>query len=250
MKFLLAVSLIATLPCAAQDGSVSIPDSNAEALAVCAVLESPPKRFTPYEFARATLVSLWYARNAAERSREMNQAANGASNSFSAVTAMMRITKTSTNDFMCAKRSIKPFAVKQAGENISTASDFLAVVYDSHISINARMLDLLKKLDTMPQAELMDQISTLQVERSQRWADLVEPTTLAVISLVDGSRANESGKATWLVIAKAQKKALLDWANEHFPEYSNGTPKDQWSDPAKTAQLYFTFLNGRKCADE
>jgi hypothetical protein len=112
------------------------------------------------------------------------------------------------------------------------------------------LLDLLKKLDRTGQAEMMDQFSTLQVERGQRWADLVKPTTLALLSLVDLSRADENGKANLLVVTKGQKKALLDWASEHFPEFKNGTPQDRWSDPAKTAQMYFTFLNARKGSDE
>jgi hypothetical protein len=62
--------------------------------------------------------------------------------------------------------------------------------------------------------------------------------------------AHEKGTTTRVSITKAQKKALLDWTNAHFPEFTNGTPKDKWSDPAKTAQMFFTMFEGRKCSDE
>jgi len=102
--------MLATVPCFSQNGStVATADSNAEAMVVCpADLNSSPE-FTPYGFTKATLTSLWYARNAAERSTEITEAAKETDNAFSLFTAIMRITKTSTNDFICAKRSVKPF---------------------------------------------------------------------------------------------------------------------------------------------
>ncbi len=229
--------------------TAQVPDSKTEALVSYPALLQP-EPLTPYGFAKATLVSLWYARNGAERSTEFKRAASETNNSFSYLTATMRIIKSSTNDFICAKRSVKPFAVEQSGENSRTAAHFLAVVYDAHININQRLLDLLKKLDSTSQAEQMDKFSTLQVERDQRWADLVAPTGLALGLLIDLERTDENGKANRLVITKAQKRTLLDWADEHFPEFKNGTPKDRWSDPAKTAQMYFSFFKGRKCSDE
>jgi hypothetical protein len=63
-------------------------------------------------------------------------------------------------------------------------------------------------------------------------------------------RPDENGKTTRLVITKMQKQALVNWANEHFQEFRNGTPKEEWSEPAKTAQLYFRIFDGRKCSDE
>lgn len=229
--------------------SAQVPDWKAEALVVCPGLLQP-EPLTPPGFAKATLVSLWYARNAAERANEIKQSARETDNYLSWLAAMMRITKTSTNDFICAKRSVKPFAAKQSDENIRIAAGLLVVVYDAHISINLRALDVLKKLDSTNSVEVMDQITTLQVERGQRWADLVQPTTLALMLLIDPKRTDQNGNANWLVVTKAQKKMLLDWADEHFPEFKNGTPKEQWSEPAKTAQLYFSLFDRRKCSDE
>jgi hypothetical protein len=106
------------------------PDANAEALVNCPGLLLP-EPLTPYGFAKTTLVSLWYARNADQHSAEITQAKNESNNSFALMTATMRATKMSTNDFICAKRSVKSFAVKASGENIQATADFLVDVYDA-----------------------------------------------------------------------------------------------------------------------
>ena len=243
---LLATAIVLLVPVVSH---AQAPDSISEELVVCPGLLQP-EPLTPYGFAKGTLVSLWFARNAAERATEIKKSEKESDNYFSFMTAMMRITKESTNDFVCAKRSVKPFRTDSIGENIKTAADFLTVVYNAHIGINQRILDLLKRFETIPQAELMDKISTLQVERDQRWADLVKPTELALVSLTDFARTDKDGHANVLIITRAQKRTLLEWADEHFPEFKNAIPKDQWSDPAKTAHMYFTFFQGRKCSDE
>ena len=226
-----------------------IPDARAEAAVSCPVLLQPEK-LVPYGFAKATLVSLWYAKTAAEHASEIQRISQAGDSAFSFMTEVMRITKTSTNDFICAKRVISPFATSQSGENIGTAASLMAVVYDAHISINTRLLDVVRNIENTDQAKLADQLSTLQVERGQRWADLVEPSTLALLSLVDLKRTDANGKANILMITKAQKAWLLNWATGNFPEFGDGTPKDRWSDPAKTVQLYFQFLLPRKGTDE
>src|ERR1700681_1088244 len=72
----------------------------------------PQKQLTPYENAKATLVSLWYARTAALHGTEFQKEAKKENyDTFQLVTAMMRSNKISTNDFICAKRSIEPFAL-------------------------------------------------------------------------------------------------------------------------------------------
>jgi hypothetical protein len=210
---------------------------------------SPPKQLTPYENAKAVLVSLWYARNAALRGAEFEQETKkGNYDTFQVMTAMMRTTKILTNDFICAKRSIEPFALGDSPSQV--AAKFLAKTYDSHIDINRRLLDLLKNLEKTNQVEIMDQMSSLQVERGQRFSDLVKPTGLALMSLIDLDRTDEPGKTTRVIITKAQKQDLLKWANEHFVEFTNGEPSDQWTDPAKTAHMYFDVFKGRKCSDE
>jgi hypothetical protein len=226
---------------------------------------------TPYSFARADLASLWHARNAVKDAlAEMKQNNHAQASAFSTMTAMMRSTKVSTNDFICAKQLLEEYtspkhlkaATASDAENIATAAKFAVMVYDEHSDINRRMLELLKKLSADSNtAELSDQISTLQVERGQRWADLVSPTTIAAMILVDARPTDDEGKfikttdpsvvrTKRLAITKKQKQELLDWANEHFTELKDGTPEDQWSDPTKTATLYMKVFAGRKCADE
>jgi hypothetical protein len=217
-------------------------------LTFCAQEAPPPQQLTAYEFAKATLASLWYARNGANRGAEIKQATDEANNWFSLTTAWMRINKTSTNDFICAKRSIEPFI--NGDKNTALAAKFLAAVYDAHIDLNNRVNDLLKKLGGTNQADFMDQISTLQVERDQRYADLVRPAALAFMSLVDLQRTDNPNQTTRLIITKAQKQALVKWANEHFVEFTNGTPEKEWADPAKTAHMTLEVFNGRKCSDE
>ncbi len=249
MKALVSFMLLFALPCISQ--TLSAPaESRAEALAVCSAVDTEPLTLTPYGFAKATAISLWYARNAAERGNEIKKMSRGMDNMFSWITAMMRINKTATNDFYCAKRPLKQFAVKDSNEDVRTASDFMMVVYDAHITINERMNDLLKNLDKTDRGELMDKISTLQVERGQRWADLVQPTAIALMMMVDLKRTDVPHRTTRLLITKAQKASILAWIDGHFPEFNDGTSKEEWSDPAKTAQMFFKVFEGRKCADE
>jgi len=223
------------------------PETQAEALAVCSVIESEP--LTPYGFGMGTLISLSYARDAAARGDEIKQVAKESDNMFSLITGLMRVTKMSTNDFLCAKHSLRPFIGKGSNENTKLAAEYLMVVYDSHIAIDNQMIDLYKHMDNLG-PDLMDKISTLQVERGQRWADLVKPTSLALLMMVDGKNTDVPGKTTRLAITKDEKKTRLAFIEDHFPEFKNGTPRDQWADPAKTAQMYFTIFEGRKCSDE
>jgi hypothetical protein len=224
-----------------------VPNEKAEALVSCPVAIQTDA--TRYGFAKATLVSLWYAKTAAERGIEMKHEINEATTTFSQITAMMRTAKESTNDFICAKQPLKPFA-RIKNEDISTDATYLLMVYDQHIDINRRLISLIKQMDTLKEAELMDQISTLQVERGQRWSDLVQPTLLTLMLLVDGDRPDEQGGTRWLAITGAQKKELLDWSYDHFAEFKDGSPKERWSDPAKTAELYVKFLHEHRGSDE
>jgi len=232
--------------CAAWVSQAQAPD--AKALVSCPVMvqAEPP----PYGLAKAGLVSLWYAKTAVGRGDEINEEAKKADNEFTLMTAMMRSAKLATNDFICAKQPLKPFATKRNSEESRLAAEAMLIAYDQHIDIDRRLINLLKKMDSMKPSELMDQISTLQVERGQRYSDLVQPTGLALMLLVDVDRPDEKGGTRWLKITKAQKQALLDWASEYFPEFQNGTPKDKWADPAKTAELYLVFLNEHRGSDE
>jgi hypothetical protein len=241
--FLLIVA-ISAVPALGQKAN---PDVQAENLAACSVIVAEPQ--TPYGFAKAALVSLWYAKTAANRADEIRQAANDSTNMFSLVTGLMRVTKTATNDFLCARHSLRPFIGKNGNEDIRTAADFMMLVYSGHIAINDQMLELYKNLGELGPA-LADKISTLQVERDKRWSDLVPATSMALLMMVDTKRTDEPEKTTRLVITKEQKQSLLKFIDGHFPEFKDGTPREKWSDPSKTAEMYFKVFEGRKCADE
>jgi hypothetical protein len=248
VKTLPLILMLASVPCIAQTPVVPVPDAKAEALVSCAQDSVPT--LTPYGLAKAMLSSLWYARNAGDRGTQIKQAASENDSEIAYRTALMRIVKMGTNDFICAKRAINPFSMKANDENTRTVAHFMMMTYDQHISINQRMLQIVKTLNYNDMTGFMDQISTLQVERDQRWADLVKPTGLSLMLLVDQKRIDKNGKSKWLIITKAQKETLLKWATENFPEFNNGTPQEKWSDPAKTAQMYFMFLEQWKCSDE
>ena len=97
---------------------------------------------TPYGFARANLASLWYARNSVRDALAEMKQGQGEASAFSTLTAMMRGTKISTNDFICAKGLLEPYispkthltsATALQVENIQTAAKFAIMVYDQHI---------------------------------------------------------------------------------------------------------------------
>jgi hypothetical protein len=244
--------------------------SRKEAQINCGVdLEKLP--MTSYGFATATLKSLGSARDAVNDAEAGFDAARSVDNRSAAVTGMMRGLKLATNDFICAKQAVKPFTSQAAlssltpiqRENITTAATVLTLVYDQKIAFNDRVLELLKRLGSgrLNITELSHQLSTMQIESDQVWRDLVAPVAVSLTMLVDMRATDESGNfiknsdrnvgyTKRLVITKAQKQALLDRLNQHFPELKDGTPQDKTADPAKTATLYLKAFDGRLCSDE
>ena len=142
------------------------------------------------------------------------------------------------------------------------AAAALVIAYDKRIAINDRELQVIKKLPSnVNMADLNDRISTLHVESGQVWDDLVPPVGMSALLLMNLRATDENGNLTHtsdldagyterLMITRAQKQAILDWLNEHFPELKDGTPEDKISDAAKTAELYLNFFAGRLCSDE
>ena len=244
------MAVFLSISCAASVSQTQLPDEKAEAAVTCPFADQLQPQLTPYGLTNAALISLWYARQAGSRGEELKKEAHENDSAFTQVTAMMRLTKVSTNDFVCAKRPMIPFTTKENGENTQTAAKYFIAIYDGFIVLNQRMIDLLKNLDNAKSAELADQMSTLQVERGQLWSELDRPTLMVLLPLVNADRPDEQGGSRWLVITKAQKQALLSWAYEHFPELKDGTPKDKWSGTTQTAELYIEFLNGRRGSDE
>jgi hypothetical protein len=202
-----------------------------------------PEDTGAYAFARANLLALWYGKVAAvDGMAELQKAQEENAGPFSVLAAMMRGTKLGTNDYVCAKRAISRFGVPQSGKNIQTMAELLTTVYTTHILINEATLKILKEEfkfgmeNNMP--KIMDRMSTLQVQRGQAWSDVTTPTTMALLLLVDQARPNEKEKLDHIILTVAQKKALLNWINEHFSELSDGTPEDQLLPPAQNVKLY------------
>src|ERR1035437_3708361 len=95
----LTLVLVLVLSCPAQPlPAVTMPDAKTEAAVFCSEeLYLASIQPNPYGFAKATLASLWFARNAAETAKDILQAAKETDNMLSFSTALMRITKTSTS---------------------------------------------------------------------------------------------------------------------------------------------------------
>ena len=111
---------------------------------VCAT-EFRPAALSQYGFARAMLESLWYARTAVKDAAKEIQQGQKTGDSLAFLTASMRATKLSTNDFICAKRTVERFASPKTQllsvnadqrDKIRTAAKFALKVYDAHIDIN------------------------------------------------------------------------------------------------------------------
>lgn len=230
------------------------PETKEEALTNCddlawAMSPVPPKSDV-YEFAKAVIASLWYANKATKTNETDAAKADISASGFSLVTAMMRDSKYSTNNYICAKRAVRPFTAKKDGENISLAATALWYAYDQNIDLNNRALALIKRIGKMPEAELMDKLSTIQVERTERLKDLTQPSSLALMMLIDPNRSDEQGHATFLIITKEQKKVLWDWAVAHFPEFKQEGESRKWNEAVADAHLLFNLFNARKCVDE
>jgi hypothetical protein len=95
----------------------------------------------------------------------------------------------------------------------------------------------------------MAKTAGIEVERNRLWTELDAAVVKASMVLVDQTHAI-AGRTPRLVITKAQKQQLLAWVDQHFPEFKGGIPKDQWTNPARSVQVYLRVFGGRKCADE
>lgn len=219
-----------------------------------------PEGLTAYGFAKATLVSLWYARNSAGKldSISPDPLCDGATWRI-----VKRTFDMSTSDLICAKEPVQEFWSDEAGNDLSTVAKLLATTYDGLISVNQRQMDFIEKRHTLAVRnkdlylqqflehiqEEMNAMLAIQFERRDRWNDLGMQAERAVVFLFDLQRRDEQGVAG-LSMTKAQKETLLNWANEHFSEFTDGSPKDKWTEPAKIAHTYVEQFEGRKCIDE
>jgi hypothetical protein len=220
----------------------------------------------PYQFAKAVLVSLFDAHAAIKDPlKELTEAQEKDLTPFGLLAAVMRGNKLSTNAYVCAQRSITNFIAEmptmKAGpgdkkwietqhSTLQAGADLLKGSYYTQILINMRVLQLLNQLgDKNDMTKLMDTISTLEVERGQRFDDLLGTTTTALMLLRDITRPDEQNHISRLIITRAQGLRLVDWVKGHFPELSDGTSKVD--KPAQTAGLYLSLNDPKwKYADE
>ena len=192
------------------------------------------------------------------------------SNYISVMTAMLRVIKLSTNDYVCANRAVAPFAVKQTRwisstpaqrDNLGKAAAAFVLVYEKDISLNRRTLDLLRSKLPYDPIEYIDRISTLQVEREENFHQLPNLVTLTLLSLIDlrptdvkgnfiQPTSTEKGHTTRITLTKQQKQEMLDFIATSFPNLSNGTPKDKLTMTESMAGVYLVLLDGHFCLDE
>lgn len=199
------------------------------------------QKITAYGFAAATLEALSFARKAVKAGTEGLQAATANSkNSFEFVTDVMAAIKTSSNYYECSRATMARFAVPAAGQN-EQAAQLAALDYFAHIDINNRLMNFFKEHGLAADSETADTLSSLQVERGQRWADLVPCVTMAVLSLYDKDHPDSAGHVSRLIITNTQEKFLFAYAHDNFPELSNKSNPDSYSEPVKDAVL---MLNG------
>ncbi len=260
------VFAVIAYPCLAV-ASAQVNQRGSESLIAC---DNPPQSLTPYGFAMATLNSLWQANAATLHATSQTATPESRATPSALLTAMMRGTKLSTNDYICARQAVAPFAAKQARwqlatleqqENLRIAAAALAKIYDIHISLNDRVLYLLRSKTPFDSVEFSDKISTLQVEREENWSQLTNPVTIVLLSLIDLRATDENGTfihssdpsagyTRRLTITKQQKEEILVQLRACFPNLSNATPKDQWTMPESLANAYTTLFENHLCSNE
>lgn len=216
---------------------------------MCLELTLFPPEVNTYGFAKATVISLWYARNAQQRANEISKQAKTTPDTAAFLSTTARIERISRNEYSCSRQSLIPFVMSDDA-NMKAAADSLVRIYDAQIKLTDRAIQLSNSASKTNLTEFMDKRTASEAERNQRWAELDALVTKASLLLVDPNHAAVAGKASRLVITKAQKQQLLNWADQHFPEFKNGTPREQWSNPAKSVQRFIKVFDGQKCADE
>jgi len=208
-----------------------------------------------YAFTQATVIGLSYARAALRESEAFEAERRTLTNAQALLTAMMRVTKSSSGDYACAEIVVEPYKKSSDQKMIGTTAEYLAVIYRQHRRLNDQFLDLLKNLPDASQqpAKLADVLSTLEVERGKVWIDLRKASTLTLLGLLDSSKADKDGKLRTLLITRAERKELLERLSRAFPEAKRKTEADKPNTPELIfiASLYHDFLTKPyKCADE
>ena len=251
LKTIAALLMGVALTLAAQQTPVASSTARAEALAACVALEDESVPLTKYGLAKASAISLWYAKAAHDRGVTLQSSPKKSESMLSARTDVIASTKFATNDFYCAKRAVRKFAAQEVDEEMSTVAQSLMIAYVLHIELNERMADIAKKfMKGGDEVELMDALTSIQAERKERWEQIILPYKMMFMLLLDRHRGAESQAITHVVVKKAEKDSLLSWVNKNFPELSNGTPEKRTTIISIIASQYSKIFEGMKCADE
>ncbi|MGH7239915.1 MAG: hypothetical protein ACREHG_07600, partial [Candidatus Saccharimonadales bacterium] len=73
---------------------------------------------------------------------------------------------------------------------------------------------------------------------------------IAVLSLFDSKHPDSKGNVSRLIITKAQEKSLFIYAHDNFPELSNKSGTDNYSEPVKDVIFMLNGMASRKPSDQ
>jgi hypothetical protein len=165
------------------------------------------------------------------------------------MTELLRISKSSSNDYRCAEVPLGAF--NQPATDATKRLIAQSAIFSLHqqIQLDDRLNAFTKKLGTLSQAEMADEMSSMQVERDKIWHSLVPVIEVVLLSLEDDKRLNKNGNIDRLNITLAQKQALAGKVVRLFPGAAGDDP-DHMNMPTFLASLYLVLLNGHKAADE
>jgi len=211
-----------------------------------------PKPESKYAFAEASMIALSYAQAVSQETKAFEAEREATSDPQTLLIALMRTTKTASEEYACAERVVQPYK-KSRERDIGIAASYLAAIYDQHKTLTDQFVELLRRLpDAAKQpTKFADIVSTMEVERGKLWNDLRRATILTLLGLVDQGKPDGDGKLRTLVITRAERKALLDRLLQSFPNVKDQADKPGSPELIFLAGLYYRLLtNPYKCSDE
>lgn len=242
--FLFATMALAIAP-APVENFIGVMDPNAELM--CTRAADEPR--TPYGFANAVLNSLTYARDAADRALEIPQVTKQVSDPTALMTELLRISKTSTDDYMCAESALSNFNQNGVDPTERMSAQNMLVALHEHIGLNRDLEALIKRMGNEKPAEVADQMSTMQVRRSEIFHSMLPTVQIALLMLEDDNHPNKDGNIDRLLLSSSQKNELEAKVQSEFPELAN---QDQMKDnyAAFLASAYLVLLKSHLAADQ
>jgi hypothetical protein len=221
---------------------------------------------TPYNFAQATLRSLWIALIGETGYRVSVQQATGSlTGGKPPDKEPATLIRASTDEFVCGKRQLRTFLFRPTPQELWDAAYGLTFFYDARIALNGRMLGVVSKAKTWPavgsqsltaegvktlkgKLELAGEVTTVDGDEVHEFELLPPSMRIATGLLLDPNDRER------LVVKKTEKQALLDRIAELFPDSVRSTAKVGGEDGRalliQVVDVYLEVLNSRKGADE